>query len=281
MTSNTTNLTEDSFENIRNNLLKFGGGRVSLHKDETTGIATILLDHPEKRNAMSGIMMVQLRDCIEVLEKWKDGKAVILYGNGNHFCSGADLNFVKANATPQAGLNMSTWMQDALSRLQRLPLISLCLLQGPCLGGGAEISVFCDFMIVAEDVKYGFVQGKMGITTAWGGGTRLAAKIGQHKALDLLLTAKILTANECVDIGLAETVIPTKDALGKTFEWLAPRLKHHHSITRAMKEIMLLTYFHTYEDSLRLEKLKFAPFWGGHLNQDALKQNVKHIKETH
>lgn len=116
--------------------------------------------------------MVQLRECVLSLETWKEGKAVILCGKGTNFCSGGDLNFVRATNTPQHGLDMSVWMQDVLKRLKKLPLISVCIVQGPTLGGGAELSVSCDFIVAADDVKYGFVHGKMGIVPAWGGAYR-------------------------------------------------------------------------------------------------------------
>lgn len=116
--------------------------------------------------------MVQMRDCIEDLEKWEEGKAVILYGKGNNFCSGADLDFARKTHTEVGGMQISTWMQDILKRLQNLPLISICLIHGPTLGGGAELSVFCDYIIAADTVKYGFVHGKMGIITSFGGCTR-------------------------------------------------------------------------------------------------------------
>lgn len=116
--------------------------------------------------------MVDFRDCVEELEKWQEGKAVILCGRYGNFCSGGDLDFARSTGTPEAGARMSTWMQDALMRLQRLPLISVCLIEGSALGGGAEISVSCDYIIAAENMRFGFVHGKMGIITAWGGATR-------------------------------------------------------------------------------------------------------------
>ncbi|XP_072375842.1 ethylmalonyl-CoA decarboxylase-like [Diabrotica undecimpunctata] len=98
-------------------------------------------------------MYVDFFKCVLELENWKNGKALILYGEGPNFCAGGDLDLQKR-------------------KIRKLPLISVSLLHGATLGGGAEISTFCDYILVSDNTKLGFVQGRMGITTAWGGGTR-------------------------------------------------------------------------------------------------------------
>lgn len=118
-----------------------------------------------------GKMMVQFRQTIEKLEQWKEGKAVLLCGIGGNFCSGGDLSFAKISGTKKEALYMANWMQDSLTRLQNLPMFSVSLIEGPTLGGGAEIPTFTDFIVAADNVRYGLIQGKMGILTAWGGGT--------------------------------------------------------------------------------------------------------------
>lgn len=266
-----------SFNQIRKMLLKFPGGRVSLIKDERSGIAEIILDYPEVRNAMSGLMMVEFREYVLQLEKWTNGKGLILRGKGRNFCSGGDLNFAKTS-TPEEGLGMGIWMRDALARLQRLPLVSVCLVHGPCLGGGAEMAIFCDYILVAADVQYGFVQGKMGIVTAWGGGTQLVQLIGRARALDLFLTARVMSAEECVQIGLAEAVVASPVDLSKVANWLKLRLTLPSQITRAFKTIVSSNHRDSQENALNVESELLAQFWGGAMNKEALNSNIKHSK---
>ncbi|KAB0791246.1 hypothetical protein PPYR_03046 [Photinus pyralis] len=220
-------------------------------------------------------MMVEFRDRVEELENWHEGKGVILRGNGCNFCSGADLKFAKAS-TARDGLEMSEWMRDALVRLQRLPLVSVCLVHGPCFGGGAELAVFCDYLIAADDVRFGFVQGKMGIVTAWGAGTRLVQKIGHKRALEVLLTSKVMDAEECVNVGLVDHVVSSRASLLKARDWLTARLSLPHQITRAFKTIVSNAHDYSYADALKIEGDIFAPFWGGSLNKQALDKNIKH-----
>ncbi|KAK4878114.1 hypothetical protein RN001_010620 [Aquatica leii] len=236
-------LVKNSFDVIRTKLNKYPGGKVLLEKDDNSGIARIILDHPERCNALSGHMMVELRDCVEDLETWVTGKGVILTGWGTNFCSGADLNFARASS-PQDGFDMSVWMQDVLVRLQKLPLVSCCLVHGASIGGGSELSVFCDYIVAADDVKYGFVQGKMGITTAWGGGTRLALRVGQRKALDLLLTSKVMNARECFGFGIVDAIVSSERALHEVTEWFSKKLRHEREVIRVLlwKETFLLRF---------------------------------------
>lgn len=120
--------------------------------------------------------MIDLRKHILDLESWNEGKAVIICGEGN-FCSGGDLHLAKESGNPTGAQYISKWMHDTLLRLHKLPLISVCLLHGPSLGGGAEISVYCDYLLASTDVAYGFVHGKLNITPAYGGGSRSSGNI--------------------------------------------------------------------------------------------------------
>merc|ERR1719209_182074 len=87
-----------------------GSGSVDLELDEKTRIATVTLNHPEKRNALSGAMMMDLGLATHELSVWRSGVGVVLKGAGKHFCSGGDLNLVRHIANPEDGLIMATYM---------------------------------------------------------------------------------------------------------------------------------------------------------------------------
>lgn len=116
--------------------------------------------------------MVDFRRCVEALEAWEDGKGVLLCGMGESFCGGGDLDFARKCNTELDAYCMSNLMQDVLNRLRKLPLLTVALIQGPVIGGGAEITIFCDHVLAVENTKLGFVHARMGITTAWGATTR-------------------------------------------------------------------------------------------------------------
>uniref|UniRef100_A0A8C8DK32 Ethylmalonyl-CoA decarboxylase n=1 Tax=Oryzias sinensis TaxID=183150 RepID=A0A8C8DK32_9TELE len=111
-----------SQEEIKEKLLAFPGGSIDLLKQDS-GIAVLTINNPPRMNAFSGAMMVDLEEKVTQLENWTDGKGVIVQGAAQTFCSGSDLNAVRA----------------------MLPLISVALVEGNALGGGAELTTACDF----------------------------------------------------------------------------------------------------------------------------------------
>ena len=183
--------------------------------------------------------MVQLWDIVNTLEEWKEGKGVILHSIGDTFCSGGDLNTVRHISNPDDGFKMSTLMHDSLSRLHQLPLVSVALIQGKAIGGGAELATACDYRLFTTQGEIGFVQGRMGVVTGWGGGSRLVHLVGRQKALDLLLTSKQLSATDAVEMGIANEIIKNpSESLEETKNWLSLRLNHDKEIVHALKEIV-------------------------------------------
>lgn len=224
---------------------------------------------------------MDLWNTVNSLEDWKEGKGIILHSVGDIFCSGGDLNTVKKISNPDDGYRMSTLMHDSLTRLHQLPLISVALIQGKALGGGAELATACDFRMFTSRGEIGFVQGRMGVVTGWGGGTRLVQLLGQHRALDLLLTSRQVGASEAVKMGLANGITAAEDldgAVEETKRWLKLKLGHAPQIVHALKHIIATARAVPYAESLKNERQVFAALWGGEANKKALEQNIKHTK---
>jgi len=123
-------------------LLTGKGGDILLNYkaiQEDKGIAVITICNASRKNALTGHMMVQLAEIIDELEKWRSGKALVLHGDGGTFAAGADLTVVKDILSPEDGAKMSFFMHRTLTRLRRLPLVSLALIEGRAIGGGAEV----------------------------------------------------------------------------------------------------------------------------------------------
>ena len=185
--------------------------------------------------------MVDLRDIVTELENWNSGQGLLMYGVGDSFCSGGDLDLMKTLIENGHGVLMCQYMQETLQRLQALPLLSAALVHGSSLGGGSELFTACDFRVVSERVSIGFVQAKMGLVTGWGGGTRLIQLVGRQSALTLLSTAKVLSWREAIDIGLADAVI--HDTQPEVFvthgkQWLLKHLQGAPEVCRAVKSMV-------------------------------------------
>jgi ethylmalonyl-CoA/methylmalonyl-CoA decarboxylase len=189
-------------------------GSVQLQKD--AAIACLTFCHPAKRNSITGPMMAQLRDAVEELETWKDGAGLIITGEGGEaFCAGADFGLVKRELqTAEDGVLMSALMTETLNRLRSLPLLSIAAIDGPAVGGGAELATCADWRCMSEGASIRFVHARMGASPGWGGAARLAALVGRGAALRLLTGGARLDPAAAASLRLSDlTAAPGESAV--------------------------------------------------------------------
>ncbi|NXG75068.1 ECHD1 decarboxylase, partial [Baryphthengus martii] len=264
-------------ELMKRKLQQFGGGSISLSKGDN-GIGILTMNNLKLMNAFTGTMMLELQERVNELENWKDGKGLIICGAGNTFCSGSDLNVVKAISSPQ-GMNMCMFMQNTLTRLMRLPLISVALVQGKAIGGGAELTTACDFRLMTPGSEIRFVHKRMGLVPGWGGGARLVRIVGSGTALRLLSGAVKVDPDRALRLGLSEETLLSSDetrALEEAQAWLSQYTEGPTSVIRAMKKVVMAGRELPLEAALRTEKDVFGTLWGGPANLQALVRRPKH-----
>ncbi|XP_060609291.1 ethylmalonyl-CoA decarboxylase isoform X1 [Anolis sagrei] len=265
-------------DEIKAKLQQFTGGSVDLStKDDGIGILT--LNNPRFMNAFTGTMMIELQERVAELENWKNGKGLIVHGAENTFCSGSDLNAVRTLSRPQDGMNMCMFMQNILTRLMRLPLITVALIQGKALGGGAELTTACDFRLMTPESEMRFVHKHMGLVPGWGGAARLVQILGSSPALRLLSGAEKVDAEMALRLGLIEAVLPSSEeprTLQEAHTWLNLYTKGPPEVIRAVKKVISAGRELQLEAALRTEKEIFGTVWGGPANLHALAQRTKH-----
>ncbi|KAI9316343.1 ClpP/crotonase-like domain-containing protein [Dichotomocladium elegans] len=194
------------------NLRSLGTGQVRLEADFAPGVALVVIDNPDRHNALSGKMMVEFRHIVLWLETSapEDMVAVIVTGSAHKsFCAGLDLKFAREHIASREGLvdQMNLVMNDALARFARLGLITVGSIAGPALGGGTELITAFDYICMASGTYLRFLQTRMGITSPWGGARRLVNSIGRKHALLLLAGAPKVTAEEAKVMGLVTVVV--------------------------------------------------------------------------
>lgn len=265
-------------DDLRSKFLGLKGGSIQLTKDDHTGIAELQFSNPSKRNSFSGEMMVKLHDAVTELRSWKEGKGLVFHsGGGSVFCSGGDLDMMKALNTPEQGAQMATIMHAALMGLRDLPLISVALVEGRALGGGAELTTACDFRILVPGAEIQFVQVRMGLIPGWGGITRLVRLLGSSEALKLISSGRKISAEEALELGLADDILQSYESpLLEAKKWLGRYIAGDAHVVRTLKETIVRSRELSTVDSLREELKLFSTVWSGPANREALKRNIKH-----
>ncbi|WLR44265.1 enoyl-CoA hydratase/isomerase family protein [Bacillus carboniphilus] len=167
------------------------------------------IDRPTRRNAINTKVMEDLNTAIQKMNHEKNVRAFIVAGTGGQaFCSGGDLGEFHRLYTEKEAYQMLSKMGGILYELLTLSCPTFALIDGAAVGGGCELAISCDFRIVSEGSRLGFIQRNLGITTGWGGATMLLEKLRYDQALQLLLPGSVISAEEAKEKGFATDVLP-------------------------------------------------------------------------
>lgn len=233
---------------------------VELNRKEK-GIVSLRLNRPQALNALDWQAMERFGDLVERLHQMKDLRALIVDGAGRAFCSGGDLYELHQFPGKDDGERLATLMGEALDRLEDLPVPTIAAIEGPALGGGAEIALACDLRLMAEGAAFGMMHVRLGITPAWGGGQRLLRTVGYARAMAWLATARVLSAREAHRHGVALEKVAAGEAYPRALELAIEIARHDPGSIRAVKRLLLAGRRGPYQESLALERALFAPLW--------------------
>jgi methylglutaconyl-CoA hydratase len=175
-------------------------------------VATIRLNRPEKRNALNAELVKELYEALSSAESDDSVRAIILKANGNTFCSGADLEQLKAMQTNTFEENVadSNRLKELFKKIYTLKKIVIAQVEGYALAGGCGLATVCDFTFCTPEAKFGYTEARIGFVPAIVM-VFLIRKIGEKKAAQLLLTADIINASEALQLGLVNYVIAASE----------------------------------------------------------------------
>jgi methylglutaconyl-CoA hydratase len=172
--------------------------------DDDGHIATLTLNRPESRHAISRGLADQLPQACGDLAQRADIRAVVVTGAGDRaFCAGADLKERRSLSAPERAAHTSA-IEAAVEALAALPMPSIAAIRGYALAGGAEIAIACDVRVAATDAMLGFPEVRVGIFPGAGGALRLPRLVGEGAARGLLFTGRSITADEALRVGLVD-----------------------------------------------------------------------------
>jgi methylglutaconyl-CoA hydratase len=197
-------------------------------------IATITLNRPDKRNAITTTMIAEILTALDVIEK-SHTRVVILTGAGKCFCAGIDLEMLAAIAkqSPSENQEDSRRIAKMLRRIWSFPRPMIAAVNGAAYAGGCGIATLCDFTIATTEAKFGYTEVKIGFLPAIVS-VFLTRQIGEKRSRDLLLTGRIITAAEAKEFGMVSEVVPTERLLDRVQELAAELIAASpSSVTRA------------------------------------------------
>ena len=184
---------------------------VTLKKEDN--IAWVIVDSPEKLNALSVHTLKELRKIFESLRDQAEIGAVILTGAGNKaFIAGADIGEL-ANLDAKSGKQYALAGQQLTKDIENLGKPVIAAINGYALGGGLELALACHIRLASENAKMGLPEVKLGIISGFGGTQRLTRLVGKGKAMELIFTGRMVSAAEALEIGLVNSVYPQAEML--------------------------------------------------------------------
>jgi enoyl-CoA hydratase/carnithine racemase len=180
------------------------------------------LNRPDKFNCISKALVKCLNDGMDALETNPQVRAVVVHGAGKVFCTGADLKEILETRKDEGELHqLLDDLFRALRRFETSPLPVIAAVHGLALAGGLEIVMACDIVFAAKSAKLGDQHSQYGLIPGGGNSQRLARVLGRRRALDLMFSAKWLTADDSLDWGLVNYVVDDDTLLSAASEYAA------------------------------------------------------------
>ena len=174
---------------------------------DSDGVATLTLNRPDKLNALTPSVFVELRAHLDALAEDDSVRCVVLCGAGRSFCAGHDLQAI-ADHDPAPSRHFEPETVDAL---EALPIPTIARIHGHCYTGGLELALGCDILVAGEGARLGDTHGQWGLVPIWGMSIRLPERVGRSTAKELMFTSRRIDATTAATIGLVDHVVADEE----------------------------------------------------------------------
>lgn len=225
------------------------------------GVFTITINRPDKLNALNKKTVAEIGEAVASAKTNADVKAIIITGAGpKSFVAGADiaefvgLSIEQGKVLAQAG-------QDVFRSIETCPKPVIAAVNGFALGGGCELSMACHMRIASDNAKFGQPEVNLGLIAGYGGTQRLIQYIGKSKAAELHMTADMINAEQALNLGLVNYVVPQEQLIAKCLEIIEKiKTKSPKAITGVINSVN--AYFETGVDGFKTEIDEFGKCFG-------------------
>jgi enoyl-CoA hydratase len=227
---------------------------ITVNSQEAPFVAVVRLNRPKELNALNRELMIEIRDTLKVLDEDDNVRAIILTGGEKVFAAGADIKQM-ANATAIDMLNIdqfSTW--DQIKKTKK-PIIAA--VSGFALGGGCELAMICDMIVATDTARFGQPEIRIGTMPGAGGTQRLTRAVGKAIAMEVVLGARFLTADEALQYGLVNKVVPAEVMMDEALKLASEIATKSPVAVKLAKEAVNAVFNTSLEDGLLFERKNF------------------------
>jgi enoyl-CoA hydratase len=222
---------------------------------ETRGaVGLVTLNRPQALNALNSTLIAELNAALEAFEADAAIGCIVITGSDKAFAAGADVKEMAGKTYVDAYLTqfLAGWSRISASRKPVIAAVA-----GFCLGGGCELAMMCDFIIASETAKFGLPEITLGIMPGAGGTQRLPRAIGKAKAMDMILTGRMMDAVEAERCGLVARIVPPERVLEETLAAAGKIASYSQPIVMMAKETVNRAQEMSQEEGIRFERRVF------------------------
>ncbi len=226
---------------------------------ETVGaVGRITLNRPAALNALCDALIADLNQALDAFEADEAIGCIVVTGSEKAFAAGADIKEMVGRTYP------ATYMADFIApweRITRCRKPTIAAVAGFALGGGCELAMMCDTIIAADSAKFGQPEIKLGIIPGAGGTQRLTRAVGKAKAMEMVLTGRMIDAAEALASGLVARVIPAAEHMAEVMKTAAAIAGYGRVAVAAAKEAVNAAFETTLAEGVRTERRLFLPLF--------------------
>lgn len=231
------------------------------------GAIWVIINRRERHNALSYSVLKALAAVIEEQGKRPGTKCIVLTGAGDrYFAAGGDLVALASVRDEDGALKMADDSRAVLDTIRDCEVPVIALLNGCAIGGGAELALSCDMRMQRQGTEIGFVQAKLAITSAWGGGVDLVQLVGPSRAIRMMSRCELIDADTALSWGLADKIVGSEYPEKDIEDFLGPILATPKQVLRGIKaQARAFRRGDTYSERRLIEQRYLVETW---LHQD-------------
>lgn len=226
-----------------------------LDVDIREAVALIRFNRPQVHNALCASMMAELASLLDQLEKDREIRAVVLTGTEQTFAAGADI--LEMRDLSYMDVYCANFVTVDWERVATFRKPIIAAVAGFALGGGCELALMCDFILAADNARFGQPEIKLGTIPGAGGSQRLARFVGKGKAMDMVLTGRTLDAHEAERCGLVSRVVSTVTLVDDALQVAAQIARYSGPVCMLAKEAVNAAFETTLTEGVRQERRLF------------------------